>query len=289
MKIIDAHLHFSKIQSFIDTAKKKSFVNYSDIGLKQEFADNNIVLGIAMGLEETQRGAFPDDKTSNPMGIDLEKNLPDNLVYCLGINPFDLIKNKKNSLSAIEKATDNVKVVGLKIYAGYYPFFVYDEVYQPVYELAATYKLPIVIHSGDTYSERGVLKYSHPLTVDELAVKHRNINFIIAHQGDPWIMDCAEVVAKNRNVFADMSGLIVGNASDIRRFQEEPLFFNHIKRGTIYTDNYSKYLFGTDWPLVKTGAYLDFIKAIIPEKYHNDVFYNNALNVFPKINQFLER
>lgn len=288
MKIIDAHLHFSNIQSFKDTATNISNINYSTQGLTEEFKHSNVVLGIGMGVTEENSGGFPDYSSPNPMGLDLEDKTPESVVCCLGINPERLKDGDlQEQLLRIEEEAQKERVVGFKIYAGYYPYYVYDEIYEPIYEIAKKYGLPIVIHSGDTYSDRGLLKYSHPLAVDELAVKHRDINFIIAHFGDPWIMETAEIISKNPNVYADLSGLIVGDEKEVQRFMNERLFIDHFKRGLVYADNYFKILFGTDWPLVRVEPYIEFVKHLVPEEFHDYVFYKNALKVFPRIKNYL--
>ncbi len=288
MKIIDAHIHFSNVDVLKKTAQEISHLEYSSNGLKSEFEESNVVLGIGMGLNEVKKGAFPCKEASNPMILDLEEKIPDRIVCCVGINPFNLEGDKKDEqLSKIENELQKKNVVGIKIYAGYYHYYVYDKIYEPVYELASNYNLPVVIHSGDTYSERGLLKYSHPLTVDELAVTHRDINFVIAHMGCPWIMDAAEVTYKNENVFADISGIIVeDNALD--QCLDEPLFLDHIKRGLIYT-GFEKYFFGSDWPLIKIKPFVEFAKKIVPEKYHREFFYENAVTVFPKIKNIINK
>ncbi len=246
MKIIDAHMHFSNIAEFRKTASDVSFVDYSVRGIVKEYKENQVVLGIGMGLTEIEKGGFPDPSTLTPMGMDLDK-LPYNIVYCAGINPYDA---DPEALKRLELEVQKKNVVGLKIYLGYYPFYAYDEVYKPIYELAMKYKLPVVFHTGDTYSERGLLKYSHPLTLDEVAVKYREINFMMAHFGDPWVLDGAEVLYKNRNMYADLSGLIVGDGAKVQRLKDSPLFFAHVRHALVYTDCYQKFIFGTDWPLV---------------------------------------
>ncbi|WP_286232245.1 amidohydrolase family protein [Neobacillus mesonae] len=285
MRIIDAHLHFSNITSFKDTAANLSKLDYTSAGLAQEYRDANVVLGIAMGLIETKADGFPDYETATPMGLDLEKQIPANVCYCPGINPYRL---GRQELAALEALLSNPEVVGIKIYLGYYPFYAYDEVYSPVYELAVKYGLPVVFHTGDTYSERGLLKYAHPLTLDEVAVKNREINFMMAHFGDPWVLDGAEVLYKNRNMFADLSGLLVGTREDLQKKLDSPYFFNHLKHALAFTDDYSKFLFGTDWPLVQVQPYIDLIKELIPKEAHEDVFFNNAVKLFPKIKPLIE-
>ena len=282
--IIDAHLHFSDIKSFKDTAKEISFLDYSYKGILNEYKNAGVSAGIVMGVQETISEGFPDYKASTPMMADLEPELPDLLYLSPGINPFSIQKNPGEIKVLEDLIKTDKKIVGLKIYAGYYPFYVYDKVYEPIYEIAAKYDLPITIHTGDTYSQRGLLKYSHPLAVDELAVTHKNNNFIIAHYGDPWVMDCAEILRKNSNVYADLSGFLVGDEKHIKGYSKTKLFVEHFKRAFVYSESYSKMLFGTDWPLAPIKSYIKFIEKLIPQKFHEQVFYTNAKNLFTRLN-----
>ncbi|TCJ05404.1 amidohydrolase family protein [Cytobacillus praedii] len=283
MKIIDAHVHFSNIQSFHQTAKELSFVDYSFEGFVKEYNEANVALSIAMGVTETNGMGFPDYDAATPMGIDLASIIPEKMVYCPGINPYDV---NEQTLEKLELEIQNPRAVGIKIYLGYYPFYAYDQVYEPIYALAQQYQLPVVFHTGDTYSERGLLKYAHPLTIDEVAVTHRNVNFMMAHFGDPWTLTGAELIYKNSNVYADLSGLIVGTENELKKHSESR-FLDHLRHALVFSDSYDKLLFGTDWPLAPIGPYIKFIKGLIPEEYHEDVFYNTALKVFPKIKPFL--
>ncbi|MBW7457023.1 amidohydrolase family protein [Paenibacillus sepulcri] len=290
MPIIDIHIHLSDIDSFHRTARELSGVDYSAAGLKAEFDRSDVVLGIGMGVQEKTAGAFPDSLASNPMGLDLAESVPPFLMECVGINPVRLDSpEKKKELDRIEKRLASSDVAGIKLYAGYYHYYVTDKTYGPIYELAKHYDVPVVIHTGDTYSMNGLLKYSHPLTVDELAYQQRGVRFMICHLGDPWVMDAAEVVSKNPNVYADLSGLIVGDQLKFDRFENEPLFMDHFRRALVYADNYEKMLFGTDWPLAPIGVYINFVRQLIPEKFHEEVFYHNAFRVFPRIGQRLEQ
>lgn len=280
MKIIDAHMHFSNITRFVNMAKSISLVNYSEEGLKREFEQSDIIMGIGMGVNESKRKSFPDEKVQNPMNLDLESKTPETLRYCAGINPFCLTGE---SIRGLEKDIELPAVVGLKIYPGYYPVYVYDKIYEPVYKLAEKYDLPVVIHTGDTFSYRGYLEFSHPLTVNRLAAEYKKVNFIIAHFGNPWVMDTAVVISNNTNVFADLSGLIVGSQQRVEELMGERLFIDNIRRGLIYDKIYHKVMFGSDWPLVPIAPYIEFIKLLIPEENYEDVFFNNAQRVFSKI------
>ncbi|WNF38572.1 amidohydrolase family protein [Bacillaceae bacterium IKA-2] len=284
MQIIDAHIHFSNIDSFKKTAMNVSHVNYSKKGLQKEMKEGNIKLAIGMGVTETSQMGFPDHNVTSPMGLDLEKELPQRVAICPGINPYQL---GQKGLDALEGELKKIEVVGIKIYLGYYPYYAYDPIYQPVYDLAATYKVPVVFHTGDTYSERGLLKYAHPLTLDEVAVSRRDVNFMMAHLGDPWVLTGAEVVYKNDNMFADLSGWIVGGKEELDA-KSKGNFLDHIRHALTFCDHYEKLLFGSDWPLAPIKDYANFIGDLIPSKHLENVFYQNAIRMFPKIEKILK-
>ena len=278
MKIIDAHVHFSRLASFEDCALNSSFVDYSHKGYLSETTSIQVVKSVCMGLAETNSGAFPDTGANTPMIADLEAYMPPGMYLCLGINPHTLNKQSLIDTENLIKSSSNI--VGMKIYAGYYHVDITDPVYNKVYALAEKYDKTIVIHTGETYSARGLLKYSHPLRVDELAVLHPEMRIVACHLGFPWVFDAVEVAAKNPNVCIDTSGLFVGNTEYISRQSENPLILDRFKQALAFLDNYDKVIYGTDWPLAPMGAYLEFCKKLIPVEAHEKVFYENAEKVY---------
>lgn len=283
MKIIDAHVHYSNIEVFHETAQTLAYIDYTGKGLLEEFRRSGVIAGVGMGVTESVAGAFPDSAALNPMLLDLSETLPDNLFTCVGINPLTL--HLEGQLEALEKSLQAKDVVGIKLYAGYYHFNVGDEIYDPVYKLAAAYALPVVIHGGLTYSDRGLLKYSHPLSMEETFLKHRDITFMLCHLGDPWVMDTAALLEKNPNLYTDLSGWIVGDAAKVDRLLTEQTYTDHFRRAIVFAEKYDRLVFGTDWPLVPLEAYIKFVKHLIPETHWANVFYNNALRVFPKLEE----
>ena len=279
-KIIDAHMHFSDVVAFHEAAVV-SGVDYSFAGYQKECAENNVVGSVCMGLAETTRGLFPDDKVASPMIANLDVKRPKGLHVCLGINPHVLCDELLPIIERMVK--EDQGVVGFKIYAGYYHYHIHDKIYDPIYKLAAENGLPVAIHTGDTYSDKGLLKYAHPLEGDELALKWRDVNFILCHMGDPWIMDACEVAYKNVNVYVDISGLLSCDAAEIKAVEGRPTVMHHYTQGITYLNNYKKVLYGTDWPLVPMAEYIEFCQKLMPEWAYEDVFYNNALRVYHRM------
>jgi len=169
------------------------------------------------------------------------------------------------------------KIRGLKLYPGYEPFFPSDPKLEPLYDFAREHQLPVMIHTGDTYTPKGKLKYSHPLNVDELAVDHPEVNFVICHLGNPWLRDCMEVVYKNANVSTDVSGLVLGNFSD--RF--ETFMRRQVQEMLLYGMQPENVLYGSDWPIASMDSYLEFMEELtIPPQDRELIMHANATRIF---------
>jgi hypothetical protein len=107
-----------------------------------------------------------------------------NVIYCGGVGP-------ETKITEIESGLRTGKYGCLKIYLGYVHRYASDPLYDPFYKLAEKYDVAVVFHTGDTASTRAKLKYADPLTIDEVAVDHPKVRFVIAHCGNPWIESAA--------------------------------------------------------------------------------------------------
>ena len=157
-----------------------------------------------MGLRSAYLGMDINAPTPYETLQDLRRS---DITYIAGINPF--IANskclKKTRTSILEGHSS-----GLKIYLGYFPFAPDAPVYRAFYRLAEECNVPVIFHTGDTESTSSKLKFAHPLGIDAIAAEYPQVNFLIAHLGNPWLMDAAEVISKNDNVYADLSGFVAG-------------------------------------------------------------------------------
>jgi uncharacterized protein len=168
-------------------------------------------------------------------------------------------------------------IKGLKLYPGYEPFYPADPKLAPAYRLAEEFDVPVMIHTGDTYSPTGRVKYSHPLNVDDVAVDYPKVKFVICHLGNPWFRDCMEVVYKNDNVYTDMSGLTLGDFTD--RF--EAYMRQQLKEMILWGVNPKKVLFGTDWPLATMESYLQFMEELkLPPRDKELMQHRNTAELF---------
>ena len=167
------------------------------------------------------------------------------------------------------------KIVAVKFYTGYDHYFPVDVNWE--LSMLEEVGCPVIFHSGDCLAsiKQAKLKYAHPLHIDEVAVDHPKMNFIIAHMGFPWVRDTAEVCYKNENVFTDISGYVYGNFTKA----------DHIKFGKTlaeFTDiaPSDKLLFGTDWPISNQSSYVKEFTSDFGEVYGAEFMTQNVQRAF---------
>ena len=180
-------------------------------------------------------------------------------------------------LQATEARLKAGKTIGLKLYPGYEHYYPTDRLCVPIYELAARHRVPVMFHTGDTYTKSGKLKYSHPLHIDDVATDHPDLRIVVCHLGNPWFRDTAEIIYKNDNVRADISGLILGDFE--ARF--ERWLAEQVRDLILYAGDPEDLMFGTDWPLVGMGSYLRFVKSLELEPEQQEMLMGlNAIEWF---------
>ena len=82
-----------------------------------------------------------------------------------------------------------------------------DERMQPVYAFLQENDLPLTLHMGTTFTVNSPIDYGRPLHVDPVALAYPDLKIIMAHMGHPWTAECTVIVRKNRNVYAELTGL----------------------------------------------------------------------------------
>ena len=111
--------------------------------------------------------------------------------------------------------------------------------------------LPIVFHTGMSASPDAVLRYAHPLAMDEVAIAFPRLKMILAHTSHPWYEDCMTVVRKHTNVWTDISGM-----------PSRPWMAWRAMRVFHEFAATHKMLFGSDWTLWTPQETMDGLRAI---------------------------
>lgn len=261
--IIDCHVHVNGYESLKSLTLKQRIESLSDTMQSNE-VDSAIIISSYVVNQE---------RPSTCEILSLVEKL-ENIQVVAG---YSITNHNDDDINEYTEYLKNGKVKGLKIYPGYEHYYPYDRKYQKIIDLCIEYDVPLMIHTGDTYTPKGKVRYAHPLNVDDVAVDNPELKIIICHLGNPWFLDCQEVIYKNKNVYADISGLVLG---DFTEFYEE-----YIVRKIADFLNYAgepKYLlYGTDWPISSMSSYLKFVSKLDLNQEERDlIMYKNSQQLF---------
>ncbi len=231
--IIDVHTHCLQPEHISEAAhqadqaagyppmKTLAFAQYKK-GL--DAVDRAIVFGVR-GVATGARS--PNDFTAQWVAHD-----PQRLIGFMAIDPTE-----DDYLEEIERCV-GLGLRGIKMYPMLGRYDPTDATVFAMYAKAQELGLPILAHTGAHPNPRAMLKYSIPLLYDEIAQAYPKLKIVLAHMAHPWQVECALVLRKHRNVYADVSGAWV------RSWQGwEALVCMH-EWGVA-----DKLLFGSDFPL----------------------------------------
>jgi predicted TIM-barrel fold metal-dependent hydrolase len=195
----------------------------------------------------------------------------DRLLSVAAIHPHKW-KNMTEVLTDSHRIADMYQagdIVAVKFYTGYDHYFPGDELAREYLTDLEDVGCPAIFHMGDCLCSinHAKLKYAQPLGIDEVAVDYPEMNFIIAHMGNPWVRDTAEVCYKNKNVYTDISGFVYGkfNSDDLSNFGKMLDSYMEVA-GYGYAD---KLLFGTDWPISDQRGYLEALEWASVTNHHS--------------------
>lgn len=265
-RYFDAHLHWFVNSKFADelaynigeTSTQECYVN-------SYYNNTPLVGGIIMGNGDIQL-----------QGV----NIPQNFYYCLGLDLWEQVSHLKDYLFDIEQHLKRSNCVGIKIYPGYIPMYPNSDQYIPIFELLVKYNKVLSIHTGMLASLAGKLKYAHPLSLDDIAADYPCLKIVMCHFGNPFLSDAAAVMERNKNIYADLSGLIEGPFDVTEFINNEKSYVDLLKTWIEYVGDNKRFMFGTDWPAVKCDVYADFISTLFSEEELDDILVNNALSIY---------
>jgi uncharacterized protein len=271
MSIIDCHTHLNIYNEINKTEEKiLSLQERLDL-LLETMENNNIVYSLLLSSYKVDV-----NRPSTAQIIDIvDKNGIKNKIgvvagYTIDNHTQEDLKNYRQWLK------DDI-IKGIKLYCGYEHHYPYDERYQIVYDMCIEFGCPLMIHTGDAFSHRAKIKYSHPLNVDDIAVDNPELKIVMCHIGNPWITDCQEILYKNKNVYADISGLIVGDFT----LSGEIHYTNKIKEILNYVDSPHHLLYGSDWPISNMKSYTNLVQKLELDKESFDLLmFKNAKGIF---------
>ncbi|MCI4330343.1 MAG: amidohydrolase family protein [Thermoplasmata archaeon] len=249
----DFHLHLSQYWP-------EPLVNRYDLDLElsvhsllREMDANGIADGLLLQLQTA-----PDVEATLAEADRMYRESGGRLWHTSTVDPTRGVEEVARAVGLWEQ---NPSLRAIKLYPGYRRFYPHDVRLEPVYRFAAEHRIPVLFHQGDTLDPLGMIKYARPIELDEVAVEHRNVRFVLCHLGNPWVEEAAEVVYKNENVYTDTSGLVWS--------PRMPHFDRQVQRATRRMENafaamgtVDRVLYGSDWPLESLSLATGMIEAL---------------------------
>lgn len=264
--IIDAHLHLNLASQVMHEYARKNKQTLTLQGLLKGMRARKVRKGLLIASFEEGGG--------NQESMELSDRSHGKLAFAATVNP---LADTKSQLRFIEE--NRSKVAAIKLTPGYLPFYPDDKTCSPIYEYAISKRLPVIIHTGDTATRQSKVKYAHPLHVDEVASTYPEMKIVIAHLGNPWTMDAAEVIYKNENVHADISGLLLAGSNYYEQQIKDTA--SRISEAIHYIGDAKRIIFGSDWPFSRIDDTIRLVQMLdIGEDDRDKILGANASSLF---------
>lgn len=270
----DVHVHLGQFWPDIARNSYGPEVDFTVRGLLRELDANDIGSAVLLALPFA-----PDPRIASAEARAMAEESRGRLLPAATVDPTQGADAVAEAIAAWSLLPD---LVAVKLYPGYRAFYPNDVRLEPVYEFAARRKLPVMVHQGDTMDPDGLVKFARPIELDEVAVRHRKVRFVLCHMGNPWMEEAAEVVYKNENVYADTSGLLATPSAPYfpRMFERAQRRLYH---AIVTVGDPRRILYGSDWPLESIANAVKLVSTLdLPEKDREMILGENARALFSR-------
>ncbi|MGI0131908.1 MAG: amidohydrolase family protein [Thermoplasmata archaeon] len=268
----DVHLHLSQYWEGRPATFYRDDLDFSVDGLLHELDGAGIGEGLLLQLY-----ASPNVPETLREGDELERASSGRLWRSTTVDPTRGPEAVADAITLWERTQG---LTAIKLYPGYSPFYPHDPRLAPVYEFAARRRLVVMVHQGDTLTSDGLVKFARPIELDEVAVRFRDVRFVLCHLGSPWVEETAELVYKNENVYTDTSGLCGP--------PRLPYYARMVERARRRLENLvvsvgavDRILYGSDWPLEPIATAVDRILGLpLSDEEKERILGGNARRLF---------
>lgn len=160
----------------------------------------------------------------------------------------------------LQKGLNGYKILGPKVSVP-----LNDKSLYPVWEVAQSYRIPVLIHFGIMGGAGGIASHVNinPLIIHDVAKNFPEINFIIPHFGDGYVFETLNLCWACPNVFIDTSG-----SNQWMRWMPYELTLEKLFRKYYETIGPERIIFGTDSSWFPRG----FSKSYFDEQYRAMVY-----------------
>lgn len=176
---------------------------------------------------------------------------PDIMLAFASIDPHKGLMGAREARRLIE----DYGVRGFKFHPSVQGFQPYDRFAWPLYEVIAEYGLPAIFHTGHSGIGSGMprgggirVANSNPMLLEDVAIDFPEMQIVMAHPSWPWQDEALSLCLHKPNVWIDLSGW-------------SPRYFPPQLIQYANTLLKERVLFGSDFPLIEPGRWLDDFAA----------------------------
>lgn len=179
----------------------------------------------------------------------------------------------KGALSDLRESHDALGLKGLKLNPAMQAFDPTGPEALETYKEAEKLDMPILVHTGLTFSNRFSITCNQPSIYDDVARKHSKLKLCLAHFGWPWVWDAVAVTIRNPNVYLDTAGTFAGTPTETMR-QIISLLSTRVIENTLG----DKLIFGSDYPRIEMNKMFNAISSLpLRRDVLDAILHDNAL------------
>ena len=262
--IVDVHTHTPQFREAVPADRivmndvwrpdrnVQATVSWQDYMDNMQAVDRAIVFGIAWNPDGSGSGLSSDDVSDSTEGnlnddtAALARAHPEKLIGFMALHPY-----APNAIDELERCRTDLGLRGIKLGANYQNYDPLDDRALKIYQRAEALDLPIMFHTGTSPVRMAPIRYSHPLVMDQIAMRYPDLRMVLAHMGHPWQVDACVVIRKHPNLYADISGMFY-----------RPLSFYEALRKASEWNVLPKLLFGTDYPITNAEENIEALRNV---------------------------
>lgn len=267
-RVIDFHVHVGLkenwhewVRSYQESTQSEFFSRYEEMIDPARFASY-------LKSQRVEKAVILPEISPSTTGVVTNEYV---LEFCQGhdvfipfctINPF--VSN--NPARELRKHR-NLGAKGLKLYPSYNHFYPNESRVYPLYALAQEERLPVLIHTGSSVFRGSKIKYADPIHLDDVASDFPDLPLIMAHGGRGlWYEKAFFLSRLHPNLYLEVSGLPPKNL--LKYFPE-------------MEKNIEKFIYGSDWPGVRTiSSNIEAIEELpLAEESKRKILHDNAARV----------
>lgn len=269
--IVDVHTHTPTHRDAVPARERRVYhhwrpdrpvvttTSWADHDAQMAAVDAAIVFNLAVPDPLAATGIPTDPARLNESTAEFAAADPARRIGFLSVDP-----TQPGALDEAERCRVELGLRGVKLGPNYQGFDPHDARADELYTWAEERGLPILFHQGASPIRDAPLRYAHPLTIDEIAIRHPSLRIVMAHMGHPWQRDTIVTIRKHPHVWADVSAL-----------PYRPWSFWECMRLASEWGATGKLLLGSDFPIATPGETIAALRSI------NDVVEGTGLPRVP--------